>query len=480
MTFSRESFDRLLEQNAQLISQISSMQKTIDELTKTIARLEEKLNKNSKNSSKPPSSDGFKKQDRSLREKSGKKQGGQTGHKGTTLSVMKDPDQIIPHMPSQCSGCPRYKSCLKHSEVAETRTVIDARMETEVIAHQAVCIKNCPVHHQTLTGEFPKEICAPLKYGKNLRSIITAFNTVGAVSMNRIKEIFGGVFGIPLSTGTISSIVGQFSEDLEPVLAKIRAFVSVTDVAHCDETGLRVDKKLKWAHVFSDKWYTYLTLSDKRGQKGMEDGGILPIFTGIATHDCWSSYWKYSNVTHSVCCAHLLRELKGIQENHKDQTWVKQFSDLLMEMKHERDKAEAETEDATSLDNDLLSRFESKYDDIIRLAIRENPLEEPKPGKRGRPKRGKIRALIDRLSDYKDSVMMFTKDFRVDFDNNLAERDLRNIKVKVKVSGCFRANEGARDYLRIMSFIGTARKHGKNAYEAINHTLSGDFDYIFC
>ena len=137
-------------------------------------------------------------------------------------------------------------------------------------------------------------------------------------------------------------------------------------------------------------------------------------------------------------------------------------------------------EGAQSLSADLLNRFSLRYDEIIRLAVSENPLEKPKPGKRGKPKKGKVRALIDRLSDNKASVMLFTKDFRVDFDNNLAVRDLRNIKVKVKVSGCFRTDDGAREYLRIMSFIGTARKHGKNAYEAIHHALSGDLDYIFC
>ncbi len=177
----------------------------------------------------------------------------------------------------------------------------------------------------------------------------------------------------------------------------------------------------------------------------MDEAGILPNYIRIATHDCWSSYWKYPKVTHAVCCAHLLRELKGVQENHKNQTWAKQFSDLLMEMKQARDKAEGEG--AKSLSDDILERFDSRYGDIIALAIGENPLEEPKPGKWGKPKKGKIRALIDRLSDYKDSVMLFTKDFRVDFDNNIAERDLRNIKVKVKVSGCFRTDDGARDRL---------------------------------
>jgi transposase len=478
MPVTKETIDRLLEQNAQLLNQIASMQKTIDELTKTIARLEEKLNKNSRNSSKPPSSDGFKKQNRSLREKTDKNPGGQEGHKGTTLSVIKDPDRIVPHIPSQCIGCPHYAICMAHSEVVETRTVVDAVVKTEAVAHQAICIKDCPVHHTSLTGTFPKEINAPVKYGKNLQALVTAFNTVGAVSANRIKEILGSVFGVPLSTGTVTAMVSRFSSAIASATDKIKSFVSVTDVAHCDETGLRVDKKTKWAHVFSNEMYTYLTLSDKRGRKGMDEAGILPYFKGIAMHDCWSSYWKYPEVVHAVCCAHLLRELKGMQENHPDQTWHKRFSDLLMKMKKAKDRAVKDGHDFLS--EELFQDYSLRYDEIIRIACEENPLPVPAPGKKGRRKKGKVRALIDRLSEYKDSVMMFVRNFRVDFDNNLAERDLRNIKVKLKVSGCFRTNEGAKDYLRIMSFVGTARKHGKNAYEAIYSALSGDPDYIFC
>jgi len=478
MPVTQETIDRLLEQISQLLGQISSMQKTIDEQTKTIARLEEKLNKNSRNSSKPPSSDGFKKQDRSLREKTGKKQGGQEGHKGTTLSVTGDPDHTVRHEPFLCKGCPHYAECMARSEVAETRNVIDAVVKTEVTAHQAICVRDCPVHHTALTGKFPEEVNAPIKYGKNLQALVIAFNTVGAVSANRIKEILGSVFGVPLSTGTITSMVSRLSSAIMPTLDKIKSFVSSTDVGHCDETGARVDKKTKWVHVFSNEMYTYLTLSDKRGKKGMDEADILPFFKGIAMHDCWSSYWKYPEVTHAVCCAHLLRELKGMQENHPDQTWHKKFSDLLMKMKKAKDQSVRDG--ISSLSEEVLQGYSSKYDEIIRTACEENPLPAPTPGKKGRPKKGKVRALIDRLSDYKDSVLMFVRNFRVDFDNNLAERDLRNIKVKLKVSGCFRTDDGAWDYLKIMSFVGTARKHGKNAYEAICSALSGDPDYIFC
>ena len=166
-----------------------------------------------------------------------------------------------------------------------------------------------------------------------------------------------------------------------------------------------------------------------------------------------------------------------MEENHPDQTWHKKFADLLMEMKKAKDKAVSKGKAALSYY--YLHKFSGTYDEILQAACIENPLPEAVPGKKGRKKRGKVRALIDRLDKYKDSVMMFVRDFQVDFDNNLAERDLRNIKVKTKVSGCFRTREGAKDYLDIMSYVGTARKHGKNAYEAIYNAIIGNPEFIF-
>ena len=202
------------------------------------------------------------------------------------------------------------------------------------------------------------------------------------------------------------------------------------------------------------------------------------MFHGILVHDCWSSYWKHPNLTHAVCCAHLLRELTGIEENHPAYTWAKSFKELLLNMKKARDKALRKGQ--TALSCYYQKKFSAAYDAIIETAYSEVPEPQPDPSKKkGRKKRGKILALVDRLKTYKASVCLFIKDLDVPFDNNQAERDLRIIKAKAKVSGCFRSVEGAQDYLKIMSFVGTAKKLGHNAYEAIKNAITGTADFIF-
>lgn len=372
-------------------------------------------------------------------------------------------------MPNACAGCPLYEKCRGRACVAERRKVADAAIEIHVTAHEALAV-TCPLTGKDLRGSFPENGKGPVQYGEKLRGLIVAFQTIGAVSANRIKEIFGSVFGIPLSTGTINSMVVGFAEKLDGVMAEIRNQVISGPVAHFDETGTRVNGKLHWAHVASNASFTYLYLSGKRGKAGMDEGDVLPHFRGIGIHDCWKPYWKY-DIAHGVCCAHLLRELQGVQENHPDQLWPKQFAALLMSMKKARE--EAINEGHNALEPEILKGISTTYDELIRLAYAENPEPVNKPGKRGRPKRGKILSLIDRLRDYKVSVCLFVKNFIVPFDNNQAERDLRMVKVKTKVSGCFRTETGASDFLKIMAYVGTARKQGVNPFQAIMSALAG-------
>ena len=461
---------KLSEQNEQLTRIISTLTQTIDDLNRTIAELQEQLNKNSRNSSMPPSSDGYKKPaPKSLRKPSGKKVGGQKGHKGQTLKITAEPDTVLPHMPSACSGCPRYEQCYKTARTVETRRVADASVEIRVTAHEAmeVC---CPLCGKELRGTFPEEIKAPIQYGKTLQALVVAFNTVGAVSVSRIHDLFGNVFGIPLSTGTIHNMIHQCAEKLSDTMDAIRGHIKGLDVAHFDETGCRVNGRLHWVHVASNQDSTYLYLSGKRGQHGMKEGKVLPGFHGIAIHDCWPAYWKY-DMEHGVCCAHFLRELNGAEENHPSQKWPKAFRNLLLKMKAAKDEAVLSGLD--QLEADVIEKFDQTYDRIIKKAYRENPVQENASGRRGRPKRGKILSLIDRLRDLKESVCLFVKNFVVPFDNNQAERDLRMIKVKVKVSGCFRTEEGATDFLKIMSYTGTAKKQGVNPFRAILLALPG-------
>ena len=263
----------------------------------------------------------------------------------------------------------------------------------------------------------------------------------------------------------------ETAEDIQDALKDLLGLIQ------CDETGTRVDGKTWWVHNASDALFTFLSINQKRGWLDMNDAGILPEFHGITVHDCWSSYWKYTDYIHAVCCAHLLRELNGIEENHPEQTWVKEFKALLLEMKKVKDKAVAQEKEAVSYY--YLHKFDKRYDEIIQQAYEENPLPESTDTKRGRKKKTKVLNLVGRLENYKESVCLFIKNLSVPFDNNQAERDLRMIKVKTKVSGCFRSEEGAQEYLTIMSYIGSARKHGINAFTAIREALNGTPDIIF-
>ena len=477
-----EEFVRyLMEQNASLSDQVAELTATVKELNQTIKELKEQLNKNSKNSSKPPSSDGLKKpavnKNKSLRESSRKKQGAQEGHDGVHLSVISEPDHIEDHMHSDCTGCPHRAKCFSKACIKETRHEVDAVVTVDVTAHNLIEVRECLLHGGVKTGSFPENIKATVQYGKNLQAMVVAFNTVGAVSINRTHEILSSVFNIPLATGTIKNMVTRCAESLKDTYERIRLKMIMLGLIHCDETGSRVDGKTCWVHVASDQDYTYLTINQKRGQIGMDAADVLPHARGIIVHDCWGSYWKYQDVKHAICCAHLLRELNGVIENHPEQTWASRFKKLLLNMKKVRDKALISDKDEVSYYH--RHKFDMEYDAIIKTAYEENPLPETPAKKRGRKKKSKVLNLICRLENYKESVCLFIKNLCVPFDNNQAERDLRMVKVKTKVSGCFRSEEGAQEYLTIMSYIGSARKHGINAFAAIREALNGNPDIIF-
>ena len=278
-----------------LTEQVQKLSDNIVILTQTIAELSEKLNKNSHNSSKPPSSDGLKKvnKKRSLRQSSGKSQGGQKGHTGTTLFA-KEPDKVERYLPDNCKSCSNYKYCLAAAKVEETRYVVDVIVKTNVTAHKAVSVI-CPMQTDCICkGEFPENIKAHVQYGDDLQCLITSLSTVGAVSMNRIKEILSGIFDIPLSTGTINSVVNRVASRVINANEKSRQNLLSCKVSHFDETGTRVDGHTEWVHVASNSEYTYLSLNAKRGFLGMESACVLPSFNGIAVHDCWAPYWRLS------------------------------------------------------------------------------------------------------------------------------------------------------------------------------------------
>ena len=233
--------------------------------------------------------------------------------------------------------------------------------------------------------------------------------------------------------------------------------------------------KTVWTHVSSTEDLTYLCIHEKRGKIGMDAAGVLPSYHGTAIHDCYASYNKYVDMRHGLCGAHLLRELEDVVVNGK-QEWAQEMKDLLLEMNKTKD--ELISQEIYEAPNEVWSTYCKKYDDIVKKAQAQNPVPEKIPNKRGRPKKGKVGALVHRLELRKDQWLLFFTDFSVPFTNNQAERDIRHLKVKGKVSGCFRTWEGAREFADILSYIGTVRKQNQSEFIELRNAILGRPFYV--
>jgi len=422
--------ETITKQNADLTALVqtltesnAALTETIKELQETIKELQRQLNQNSQNSSKPPSSDGFNKPNpQSQRQKSGKKQGGQKGHKGTHMSIPHEPDEYHKHLSKKCLSCPHLNECIMNVKIFtcdEKRYEVNAVIITKVTEHQSIRVKSCPCTGETLSGEFPEGIRAYVQYGDSVYVLAGLLSTYGAVSTMRIHVLLGSLLGVNLSTGTITSMVSKCAKKVGSTLETIKAMLIGAKVANFDETGTDVNGKTIWVHNSSTPELIYQTINARRGQAGMEANGVLTEFGGIAVHDCWSPYWKYGDITYAVCNAHLLRELTGVEQYSPEHTWATEFKTLLRSMKKARDKAAAKGK--TELSYYYLHKFDIEYDRLMKLADEECPLPPDLPQKKkGRKKKGKERSLIERLMALKASVCLFVRNFDVPFDNNQA------------------------------------------------------------
>jgi len=314
---------------------ISLLFAIIQQQAKKIAELEARLNQNSRNSSKPPSSDGFNKP-KSLRKPSGKKAGGQQGHEGSGLKLMREPDSYVFHEPEECAHCSKAAECRVNQTVCETRYEIDIEINTVTTAHQVMQVA-CPRWTKTLAGCFPDGINSTMQYGANLEALVVSLNTTGMVSINRTHEILSGVFGVPISTGTIAAMVSYCAEKVAGAVAEIKEAVIKEALIHVDETGVRVNGKTIWAHTASTEALTYIEVQQSRGKAAMDKIGILLAFLGTAIHDCLAVYFRFTAIRHGLCNAHLLRELIAVLENSK-QAWAQALIDLLLLMKDTKEK----------------------------------------------------------------------------------------------------------------------------------------------
>jgi transposase len=451
----------------ELIALIAAQAAEIAALKAHIAELERRLGLNSSNSGKPPSSDGLKKPARvtSLRERSGKKPGGQKGHKGETLRQVTDPNEVVDHYPSACSTCGAGldpEASVGHS----ARQVFDLPepqplVVTEHRAHDC----QCAVCGATTRAPFPDGVNAPVQYGARIAAFVVYLLHYQLLPEDRLVELMADLFGVKLAAATIARMSRICAERLRGFAETVRDLVAGALVKHMDETGFRIAGKTQWLHVACTALLTFYRVCAKRGS-------LLANVAGIVVHDHWKPYYTMQGVLHALCNAHHLRELKALVEIERED-WARKMQRLLRRACHAANLAR---ERGVPLKPRLIECFERCYDAILAEGLGFHAAQVPLAraamkgaGKRrGRAPRRTGHNLLLRLATRKEDTFRFLHDPTVPFTNNQAERDGRMMKLRQKISGGFRSFEGAMDFAVIRSFFSTAKKQSWNIIDAVS------------
>ena len=450
--------EKLLKEEKSLSPAIISAFKVILILLKILLN---RLNLNSKNSSKSPSTDPNRTRG-SNKKKSGKKPGGQNGHAGTRLSKFDNPDKIE-NIKIDKRTLPKGK----YRDVGfEARQVVDIKISRIITEYRAQILEN--EHGEQFVAEFPSKISKDVQYGSGVKSHSVYMSQFQLIPYDRIQDYFSDQMNLPLSTGSIFNFNKQAYDLLELVDQVIKNKLVISPLVHADETGIKVDKKTLWLHCASNNLWTYFYPHEKRGTEAMNAIGILPNFRGILCHDHWKPYFKYQCI-HSLCNAHHLRELECAIEQDK-QLWAEKIKALLLEI---NDAVNSGLSGKLS-DQDE-NDFRKKYREILKEGEIECPLPEVTSDspKRGRVKKSKSRNLLERLINFEDDVLRFMCNSIVPFTNNQGENDLRMTKVQQKISGCFRALDGAYMFCRIRNYLSTCRKHDVSPTSALELLFNG-------
>ena len=471
----RQGEDSVKKLFTELINTVQTLSKHIHDQAEIIQQLQDQLSKNSGNSSKPPSSDGYQKKPyhtTSLRKSGERQNGGQKGHQGTTLRQVENPDIIQEHTVNECGNCHASLKDVK-SFTHEKRQLFEIpAIRVEVTEHQSE-IKICPHCGTRNKGKFPEEVSQPVQYGSRLKSHASYFNNYHFIPLQRTGEILNDLYVCSISEAAILKANSDLSEYLQPSIESIKEHLIESDVINVDETGFRVNNRLHWLHSVSTSLFTYYGIHKKRGKEAMDAIGILPGFKRTVIHDHWKPYFKYDHFRHALCNAHHLRELKFITERYR-QPWATDMSNLLLEIKDVIEIA-VKKKRVENLSPNQIAGFEERYDKIIAKGFSVNPPPKKKKTghKRGRVKQTPPKNLLDRLKNYKKETLAFMYDFNVPFDNNQGERDIRMVKVKQKVSGTMRTIEGAEVFCRIRGYISTIRKNSLSVTDAIQDAFNG-------
>lgn len=458
------------EENALLRAEVLGLREQVRVLVARVQELEARIAKDSHNSSKPPSSDGLTRKTKSLRRRSGKKPGGQLGHRGETLHLVATPDLVVEHQPTTCASCQAPLGANAVVLLRERRQIQELPPLRLVVHEHQVLHLRCPACQAVSTGAFPVDVPSRAQYGPRLRAFAVYLVEQQLVPYRRVRELLADLFGVQLSVGTLLTWVQEAATRLAPVEAQIKAALTRVPVLHRDETGVRRAGRLAWAHVASTTRLTHYAIHAKRGTEATEAIGILPAYTGVSVHDGWKAYRAHPHCRHALCNIHHLRELTFLQEQYH-QAWAKDVKHLLLEMKAATEQARRQG--LAQLDGTDRRALVARYEELLACGLAANPPPERGERQRGRLKQSPARNLLERLWLGQPEVLAFLEDLTIPFDNNQAERDLRMLKVQQKVSGCFRSDRGSEAFGRIRGYLSSLSKQGVALLAALETVFAG-------
>jgi transposase len=424
-----------------------------------ITLLANRLNLNSTNSSKPPSTDPNRK--KKTKSKTGKKPGGQKGHVGTTLKKVDDPDKVKLIKVDRSKLPPgRYRQV-----GFDSRQVFDIDISKVVTEYRVQILQDDKGNRFTAT--FPKGVTKAVQYGTGLKAHSVYMSQFQLIPYNRIQDYFTDQLHIPVSEGSIFNFNKEAFRSLVDFENRVKNELTASDLAHADETGINIGGKRHWLHCVSNDSWTLYYPHEKRGMDAINDMGVLPWFKGVLCHDHWKPYYKI-DCTHALCNAHHLRELTRAWEQD-DQQWAQKLKNLLETINRKV------TDAGGALDAQESQKYRLRYRAILKQGEIEcpEPIRPKKKGKRGRIKKSKSRNLLERLRDYEQDALRFMDNGRVPFSNNLGESDIRMTKVQQKISGCFRSMDGAQIFCRVRSYLSTCRKQGVKSSHALDLLFNG-------
>jgi hypothetical protein len=437
-------------------AQLGALRAQVTALAAEVAELRARLGQNSRNSSKPPSSEGLAKPaPRSLRKKTGRRPGRPKGQPGATLEMTDHPDAVQTHEPGRCLGCgaglpgaPVIR--VERRQVTDLPEDIRARVtEHRLVSRRCVC-------GTVTTGAAPAGVSAPAQYGPRIAAACVYLWHGQFLSRGRTCEAVAELFGVPVSPGVVTGMTGRIAGRLGPSLEATRRALITAPVAHFDETGFRVAGTLAWVHSASAGRYALITVHPKRGREAMDAAGVLPAFRGIAVHDAWAPYDGYAGVAgHALCNAHALRELQAIIDAAPagQWCWAAQAADAQRDMKRLADASLAIDGTLGHIDRDKLAAARHRHRSAVLIGKQQTAA-------RASPLMRKHHALARRLLDRQDDYLRYTTSPQVPFDNNAAEREIRMSKLRIKISGCMRSLAGAETFCAIRSYLATGNQSG--------------------